>query len=465
MMKPVESHANPSTEYVDISSVTKNEKILFDLKLSKGLRKYFFKTKFQIEYDTKIECDSSISQIPALSLVAPVAWARGADIILDRADEAHLNTLQNIRKILESWHPQFVSNSQIRAANIVNNKFHNGKCGVLFSGGLDSLTAYLRNRAEHPTLITLLMNEDRYLSYYNNLKTAFQQFATHQGNNIHFIRTDIWNGTNNVINNMSLADDFGLPAWWRTVSLGLVTLGLCAPLTASAGIGNVRFASAFHDKHAVTDGSFYLSKTEFCWADIKAIHDSTDLTRQQKIRYFLKGHTDLYKYLLVCNNLGTHPTPSSKPYPENCGYCEKCLRTITGLILEGIDPVQCNFVVNDDILSFIRHAITSGSLNLTEDNALFWQDIQELTFDPKADFNDEIGQKYSAREFFDWFKNFNMDNYKQNRLNLLRSEFYFSLKHKGIQHALKRTMQYVARRSRRKIYNKENQIRESPACA
>lgn len=457
---------NHSTEYIDISNVTsKNESIHCDLKLSKGLGKYFFKTKFQIEYDTNIECDSSISIIPVLSLVAPIAWARGADIILDRADEAHLNMLQSVRRTLESWHPQFVSNSRIMATNIVDNKFNNDKSALLFSGGIDSITSYLRNKVEHPTLITLLMNEDRYRPYYDTLKTAFHDFASHQGNDIHFIRTDIWNGTNNVVNNVALADDVGLPTWWRTVSHGLVTVGLCAPLTVSVGIGNVRFASAFHDKHGVQEGSFYLSKTEFCWADIKNIHDSTDLTRQQKIRDFLKGHADLYRYLLVCNNLGTYQTPSKKLYPENCGYCEKCLRTIAGLILEGIDPIQCNFVVGDDILSFIQHSMTSGSLNLTEDSELFWRDIQEHAFNPKVDFNDVIGQKYSARKFFDWFKDFDMNSYKHNRLNLLRSEFYFSMKHKGIQHALGRTMRYVSRRSRRKMYSNENQTGESPSTA
>ncbi|MFY3740860.1 MAG: hypothetical protein HMLIMOIP_001305 [Candidatus Nitrosomirales archaeon] len=450
-----------STEYIDICDLEiENRRIVANLRFSEGLRKYFFTTELKVEYDTKITCDRSISVLPALSLVAPIAWARGTDIVVDRVDEAYLNSLQNVRRILEGWFPQFVSKSQIKPKSIVKNELHNHQGALLFSGGLDSITSYLRNKAEHLTLITLLMSEDRYRPFYEKLKNTFQGFAKDQGNDIHFIQSNIRGGTNNVVNNMLLASEFGLPTWWRSVSLGLVTLGLCAPLTASAGIAFVRMASTYRDNHGIPEADYYLSKTKISWADINAIDDSSDLTRQQKIRYFFKGHKDLYKYLLVCNNLSGHTIPIAKPYPENCGYCEKCLRTITGLMLEGIDPNECNFTVEPDILSHIKHAFTSGSLNLPRNNKIFWQDIQENVVDSTINFNGATGQKYPAEEFFTWFRNFDIESYRPKTYRLLTSELHFAIKHKGVHHALKRTMGYVIRKGKKRMRNRDSETPE-----
>jgi hypothetical protein len=453
------SSSSSSFEQIRISDpevVDGNKKVVVHLDISDGLRKYFFTTKLGVEYDIDVTgCDSSILVLPALSVVAPIAWSRGSDVIVEKADEAYLDSLQNVRRILKGWFPQFSFKGEIRVEQAVKNEFHDHKKdSLLFSGGVDSLTSYVRTKGENPiTLITLLMGEDRYLPFYEKLKNAFQKFARDQGNDIHFIKSDIWNGTNNVVNNMELASDISLPAWWRDVSLGVVTLGLCAPLTVAAEIGTVRYSSAFTDKQGTPDGSFYLSKTGVAWGNIRMVYGGNDVTRQQKIRHFLKGNNHLYQYLLVCNNNFEDYAVSANNnlYPENCSYCEKCLRTITGLILEGIDPNECNFNVDNKVLQFVQSAFTSGSLNLQE-NGLFWRDIQEHIANSSTDFNDTISQKYSAKEFFEWFRNFDIDSYKPSSYNLLKTELRFSMKHKGTHFALTRTTKYILRRARKVMH-------------
>ncbi len=437
-----------ASEYIEISDLySQNEKIFVNLKVSEGVKKYFFKTDFTIEYDRNIDNDKSILIIPALSVVAPIAWSSGADIILGKVDATYLDSLNKTRKILEGWYPQLATQSQIRPADIVENKFQNKKSGVFFSGGLDSMATYFGVKADRPTLITLLMSDPRYLHYYERVKKNLQNFADNEGTEINFIRADIWNGTNGTINNMLIAKDSNLPVWWRMVSLGLVTIGLGAPLTAAAGIGSVRLSAPFDFSQIRPDGSYYLAVTQFSWADINLVYDGVDLTRQQKIRQFLKGNRDYYRYLLICNNTGGYEDLTSKSYPMNCGYCEKCMRTITGLILEGIDPSDCHFAVDSNILEHVKHALASGSLNLPEDIMLFWRDIQKHV-PAEATFDDVTSTKYSAKQFFEWFRKFDPDDYKSNKHNILKSEFLTSMKHKGFSHALKRTIGYATRRVR-----------------
>jgi hypothetical protein len=444
-----------NSQFIKIADLYAEGRELFvSLKVSEAIRKYFFKNEFKIEYDVNIEnVDKSILTIPALSMLAPMAWSSNADIFVDRVDKTYLDSLSSIRKILEVWYPQLVSQSQIKFNKIVSNHYHNGNGALFFSGGIDSLASYLRNKADHPILITLLMDNDRYAAFYEKLKNILNMFSKDLGNDIHFIKADIWNGTNGTINNMQIAKDSGLPVWWRLVSLGLTTVGLSAPLTAAAGIGFLRLANTYNHSQMRADGSYYFALTKFGWADIHLVYDSTDLTRQQKIRQFFRGNHENYgKYLLVCNDNSRRDSIESSFYPRNCGHCEKCMRTITGLILEGIDPNECNFRVKDGILMDIKRVFLTRSINLPSDIKIFWRDIQEHV-DSSVDFSNVVGTKYSARDFFEWFQTFNLESYQPNRYNHLKREFSSSLKYEGLNYALSRAVTYAVKNSRNRFHH------------
>ena len=58
-------------------------KLVFKLDYSKPLRKYFVQKTFFVEYDRQLDIsnvDESILVIPVISMIAPVAWAVGADV-------------------------------------------------------------------------------------------------------------------------------------------------------------------------------------------------------------------------------------------------------------------------------------------------------------------------------------------------------------------------------------------------
>ena len=150
------------TLFIKISDITVSDcqlKIKFDF--SKELSKYFFKNSFEIFYDQNIEnVDESILSIPAVLPLIPIAWACGAEFFVDKLDESCFRSLKNLRKVYSNYFPKFSSSGDIHVQKIISNRFNNNRNSLLFSGGLDSLISYVRNKDKNLILITLLRTSD-----------------------------------------------------------------------------------------------------------------------------------------------------------------------------------------------------------------------------------------------------------------------------------------------------------------
>jgi hypothetical protein len=106
---------------------------------------------------------------------------------------------------------------------------------------------------------------------------------------------------------------------------------------------------------------------------------------------------------------------------SNCGRCEKCLRTITELVLEGIDPNKCGFKnVNRKTFNHIKESFVTkrffarkwfvetrgDSIQKTLELQL-WQQVQKHI----PEITQMENSLYDSAEFFEWFKGFDLSNY------------------------------------------------------
>ena len=390
-----------STPYIKISNITaSNNKLVAKLFSSENISKFFLTDKFVVEYDKSIEdVDKSILAIPIISIVIPIAWATGADVYIEKLDRSYLNSLNKIEQVFKGWFPQFSFSGKIHVQNVISNKFNNKGYALLFTGGVDSLTSYIRNKDKQPTLISIRgadipLNEYK---FWNTVKGKLLDFAAVEGVNVQFIKTNI----RAIPNESLLTSEYGIESWWGRVSHGLMLLGLCAPLTTEE-IGITYIAASHAKKFKKPWGSDPLVDNNVSWADVKIIHDGYELSRQEKIKK-LKHNPHYLSYLRVCWS-------QYKEY--NCGYCEKCLRTIVGLILENIDPEVCNFNIKNDILNLVQIYLIYGTFDLKDSGIFMWQDIQEHI--PVAIVDSEVSRRYESEKFFTWFKNFDFSNYKYN---------------------------------------------------
>jgi len=150
-------------------------------------------------------------------------------------------------------------------------------------------------------------------------------------------------------------------------------------------------------RHGKRWGSHPLIDNKLSWANIRVIHHGANLSRQEKIRYLLKDYIETHKrypVLRVCYSQFREP---------NCGKCEKCLRTITGLILEDIDPKKCGFNIGKDFFIFLKKSFLERRHNFyLGDKYGLWNDIQRHI--PNKLSND----MYNSKEFFEWFRDFDL---------------------------------------------------------
>ena len=237
---------------------------------------------------------------------------------------------------------------------------------------------------------------------------------------------------NEIINARMLERDFKVK-WWEDVAGGFRALGLVAPLTVD-GIGRILFASTYPKNYRATHhrAQHFLASNDFSWSDVDVVFDG-DLSRQEKI-HFLSNTPHYFKNLFVCLS------PVQSPNLKNCGGCMKCWRTIIGLILEGIDPNECNFHIKNNVLDEIKDMLKECSFLFKF--SLLWSDMQKHIPDTIKD--DEISCRYHAKQFFEWLKDYKFPDYKKGNWFFNRLKYWYYLeKFHGIDFTIKRILWYI----------------------
>jgi hypothetical protein len=342
------------------------KKINYDYVVDRKYKKYFSKNNaFYADYDVDVSnVPYSIAVIPFLSSVMPIAWFLGFDVYVDDVDKSFLDSLNEIKNELsKNWTIKRL-HGELKAKNIVNNTISGSRYMMLYSGGVDALTTYLRRREQKPDLVTIFgadipisdskqwedllrfINTDELLVQNNkyHIKCNFRDFYTYK---------------------IDLLVDLG---WWGKVQHGLALLGVNAPLSFVNGYKGIYFASSQADGFAW--GSHPKMDNKVRWADLFCKNDGFELKRQTKIDLIVdfKQRTNSPVRVRVCY--------SELNKGLNCSRCEKCYRTILAIIFAGDDPNKYGFSVNggiyDQVFDHFREIKTSriGIVNL-------WKDIED----------------------------------------------------------------------------------------
>jgi len=118
------------------------------------------------------------------------------------------------------------------------------------------------------------------------------------------------------------------------------------------------------------------------------------------------------------------------------------MRAITGLIMEGIEPNDCNFEVRNTVFEKIKILLKScQSLFDIED----WLDIQKQIPDRIND--DKISRNYHAKEFFEWLKDFKLfGNYKPPNFFMKLKYLYYTLKFDGFEYPRQEIRLFILKR-------------------
>ena len=133
-------------------------RINYEYTYDAAISKYFnAKNPFFASYSSAVDqVPEAIAVIPLLANVLPISWFAGFDIEVPVLDKTYYESTRTIRELYESYYPELKDiKSELRVEQLEETTGEVKKSALLFSGGVDAYTTFLRHREEISDLITI----------------------------------------------------------------------------------------------------------------------------------------------------------------------------------------------------------------------------------------------------------------------------------------------------------------------
>ncbi|WP_243317511.1 hypothetical protein [Geothrix paludis] len=338
-----------------------------------GVESYFKrKRSFFIEYEEDIStCPASILTVPFLANMAPIAWFLDADLYVPTIDSTFLKSINTIKALFLHHHPNRNFQSNIIYDKIETIYSENPlKTALLFSGGVDAFTSFIRHAKESPRLI-LYHGADiplRDTLQWKSCQSYFQRLDPIATLPCSIVKTDFREFYTYHLHALVSAD------WWALVQHGLALTASLAPLAHLHGLGKIYIASSDTD---FAWGSTPETDSAIRWASTQVINDGSELSRAEKVGLIVETYRDLpaKPLLRVCY--------SDAKESLNCGVCEKCLRTAVTLALHGANPMDYGIPLPDKPFQYLFEAFQHGRFASNPSNLRLWKQIENLAAQAK----------------------------------------------------------------------------------
>lgn len=351
-----------------ISLSDDGNRINYDYSIEKSADKYFNKENiFYAKYDVDLnQVPNSILVIPFIANVLPIAWFAGFEVEVPEIDEDFYSALKNIKTEFKKQFSNYQLNGGLKVKSIKKNHIQGNETAMLFSGGVDAYATYIRNYKKNPDLVTIL-GADIEITDKHQWK-SFTSFIENEpllsNNNKEYIETNVRMFYTYKVE--LLLKDIG---WWGIVQHGLSLIGSLAPLSFVKSYKNIYIASSYTKEIDIAWGSTPFIDEKISWAGIHVFHDGYELKRQDKVDLIAKFANDTKNQfkLRVCY--------SELRNSFNCSNCEKCFRTILGLILNGEDPNKYGFNVDENVYNNMFKVI--NQYGASKGMQYFWWELME----------------------------------------------------------------------------------------
>lgn len=343
-------------------------KLVYDYTVLGDVKKFFnFQDPYYIKFNDDVsQTPKSIAVIPFLANMLPIAWFGNFNISVEELDQDFYDAISKLKTEFQKQYPTYELTGEILVNKKVKNVIAGGKSAMLFSGGVDAYATYIRNFDKTPDLVTIhgadieIEDKKQWSDFVNFVETE----NLLKRNNKKFIETNV--RTFYTYHVELLLKDLG---WWGKVQHGLSLIGSLAPLAYVNNYASLFIASSYTDFIDIAWGSTPAIDQSITWAGITVHHDGYELKRQDKvdlITQFSKEKNVNFK-LRVCY--------SELRDEFNCSNCEKCFRTILGIILNGEDPNTYGFNVDGKVYQKLFRVLQGGSAS--KGQQYFWWELME----------------------------------------------------------------------------------------
>lgn len=302
--------------------------------------------KMFVEYDINIESvPDSIAIVPLLCNILPISWVFDLKIRISTIDQEFYECIPELKKGYSHMYPNIEMLGEMETGDITKNNYAPIENATLFSGGVDAFNTLFKHIEEKPTLTTIwgadVTLEDK--EGWENVKKLTKSVASTYGLNSSFIKSN-FRGFLNYINLWQGIHKKVKGEWWHEFQHGIGILGLVAPIAYINKYKNLYIASSFtiEDKGKTTCASDPTIDNYLKVANCKVVHDGYEYNRQDKLHNICE-----YMKQKQINEIQLRVCWESSG-GENCCQCEKCYRTILGIISEKQNPKNYGLNITEE---------------------------------------------------------------------------------------------------------------------
>lgn len=333
--------------YIKVSNIIiDRNRLQVDFLVNDNLKRYFNDFSFWVEYTEDISTTpKSIGIIPFICNVLPIVWVTDSDLIINEIDSDFYDSISNIKKGYIEMYPMLEFGGNLSIQTSVDNSLCEPSDNVacLFSGGIDAFATLFAHINEKPQLISV-WGADVMLKDTGSWSIAEKEIKeTARMCNVDeptIIKSNFVEFINQIECNYLVSSI--KYNYWYGLQHGIGLLSLCSPLAFLKRLKILYIASSFtiKEKGLIPCASDPSIDNNVRFAGTKVWHDQYDKNRQQKlsiITQFCENHGKRFK-------LRTCYMPDAKG--GNCCKCEKCLRSIYGLLAEGHNPIDYGYNID-----------------------------------------------------------------------------------------------------------------------
>lgn len=396
------------------------------LEVSEKLKQYFTTDTFFIEYEEDMSSvPESILACPFVASLLAFAWVTNSVIWVNELDSTFYDSLLRLRDAYQDIYYYFPLRGRVVPSIFSRNKLIRNtspsEAIMLFSGGADCHASLIRNMHKAPILCNI---QGWYCSIEGKDDVAdadrrdILKFSQEFGLSFCYVRSNFAQIVNSSVFDCRYKKALG-DTLWHGFLHSMAFISIAIPLAFMKGIGEIIIASSLTTGMNFLCASNSTTDTMFRYAtDGMTLHDGFELHRQNKIQIITDFQRKLNRpyFMRVCSF-----------HEENCCHCEKCFRTVLGLVAENANPEDFGFYVKETLTKHWQKALDEhiALMSFSSEKKLHWPHIIKKM---EANYHRMNTEK---REFVDWFLAYDFDAHKRDALkDYYRRNFWDIVKRK-----------------------------------
>lgn len=375
------------------------------------ISKYFnLEEPFFVDYNNDIsKTPQGVAIIPFIVNVLPIIWLTDAHLYIPELDKTFYESIEEIKKGYAEMHKSAEFKGKLHVDNLIDYSQKEAKgCAAFFSGGVDATSTLVSILNQKPLLMTLWGADIKFedIKGRDNIYRMLEETKTKFNLEGYFIQSSFRRFINESVLNDSFSKIIG-DNYWHGLQHGIGLIGHAAPICYKYNLETVYIpgTNSINDP-LVSSASHPIIDEKVSFIGCQIIHEGFQFNRQGKVNNIICYQKEsLAKLgLRVCwiSSGGT-----------NCNRCEKCMRTICGILASGGNPEEYGFEYSQKDMKYIKGYLLYKSNFKSQETIGFWHGIR-----------DEYNINKNSNKDLSWISTFDYNSAS----NRLRRRLYQSYK-------------------------------------